>query len=295
MAYISDSEFTIAFKQTCGNQDRDQKIDPDWSTPTRTTNIAGVTGTLDLGPDSDDSDSDTDSFDEDIARFYAGPRARCICCGQDAFRTPPRPITIPLPPPVPSAAQVAESHVTATLRPISALGRDTTLLVLTLNMRPAVGCRFINTVITWSFLPLDSASTTPRVLGLAPQHSVGRGHPRRGTRTEEMGEMRIEGSVRGGASRCVWTVEENASSRHGIPARLQLVAALVHAGAEEVSLELNVRGELGCVGRSVPVEGAVVRVVNVGAAAGASEVGCVEWKGFLKGVTGQVDASVGEA
>ncbi|KAF8887829.1 hypothetical protein BD779DRAFT_1526361 [Infundibulicybe gibba] len=259
------TEFTITLAQFPAQTQQDEKMATNWSAPitrTRTT------------------------------RLYAGRRRRCTCCIPRALLIPPRPTTAPPPPPssqpirirtrrttirsapsppipAPSTAQIAQSHITATLRRIPARAPDITLLVLVLALHPAAGCRFVNTLITWSFRSCDGAGGGLRVLELAPQGTKIGLEKGKEKGTEAMGAVRTGSSIREGAPQCVWTVEENTSSRSGVPARLQLATALAHTGTEEVVLGLDVRGELACVcgSASVHVGGTVEQIVDVDAVA----------------------------
>ncbi|KAF8878458.1 hypothetical protein BD779DRAFT_1474808 [Infundibulicybe gibba] len=316
MAQTPDNEFTIEFERIL----EERNVEWEWSAPTGAPNIEKT-----LDRDSDDSDTDDDDitklpFSEHLHLSQAfnlkapstdqTPSGPVIHTIEKAGRvlnvcaSPERPghLSSPL-----DAVHVSESHFTAAIHTLSTLEPHKTLLVLDITAHPAPKCRFLNVAVTWLFRrcadtdPAGMAVLAPRVLGLAPQHSVGGwtqeqmgciravGSAASPSLTSTMGAMTIEGSIRG-RSRCVWTVEENASSQCGIPDQLQFAVALEHSGKFE--LELDMHGELGFGSFSAPIAAkrgescGLVKVMDAGA-----ELGQVEWKNFLKGVTGRVPSA----
>ncbi|KAF8887828.1 hypothetical protein BD779DRAFT_1672642 [Infundibulicybe gibba] len=318
--HASTSVFAIPLEQILDDHDGD--VEWEWAHPP----VHQVA--LDSDTDST-SDSDSDS-DDDIIRPPCLPRTpsttqRTIRTVQKSghmlhIRAPHThtPVHMQSHPraalaPGLSTTQITESNFVAVVHAVPALETNIALLVLDLTAHPAAGCRFVNASITLAFQPSNNDNNTttrvqaPKVLGLAPQHSVGAWTPAQTgciraasfpatpvspLDAAPLGTTTIEGSVRAGASKCVWTAEENSCSLRGIPAHLRLVAAIACPAQDaDVCVRVDIRAEVGRGSVSVPVaaqHGGVVRVFSISGESGREGGKEVGWRGFLSGVTGCV-------
>jgi hypothetical protein len=168
--------------------------------------------------------------------------------------------------------EVSDSFLSAILSTIQPLDEHRSLLVLSIACHPAPGRRFKNSTITWRFAPSPTMEqTSPKIIALAPQHSVGGWTEEqttliwklkakagggvigasagldpsveKETQKAVLHAMTIMGSVRPN-ERAFWTIEENKSSERGIPSHFQLAVVLDHGGIPFLT-ELGVKAELG--------------------------------------------------
>ncbi|KAG5654498.1 hypothetical protein H0H81_001139 [Sphagnurus paluster] len=230
-------------------------------------------------------------------------------------------------------AEIRDSYLSATLSTIQPLDDRRSILILTVASHPAPGRRFVNTTITWhiSAVPpspnisekASAPSQPPKILTLAPQHSVG-GWTEEQTKliwgvqaplsagfgpasagitpsveSEKqkavMHAMTILGTVRSGGARATWTVEENKSSQRGIPSHFQLAIVVDHAGP--FLSDMDVRAELGgglwptfLQAKKGRTDG-LKHVINVETWKCGEvqwEAGEQGWKKYIAGMTGEV-------
>ncbi|KAF8232409.1 hypothetical protein L208DRAFT_1397373 [Tricholoma matsutake] len=234
-------------------------------------------------------------------------------------------------------AEISNSFLSAVLSTIQPLDEHKALLILRVTCHPAPGRRFKNSTIIWKFAPTALPSTEdpsppisspPKIITLAPLHSVGgwteeqtkiiwglaanvgSAFPgasvgvdpsvQKETQTGVLHAMTIMGSIRPG-TRAYWTVEENKSSERGIPSLFQLAVVVDHGGVPFVT-ELDVKAELGgglwhtFVQAKKPHEGLRKEIdVNTWKCGEVElEPGEVGWKKFMAGMTGEVSGAVVE-
>ncbi|KAG6832976.1 hypothetical protein H0H92_004860 [Tricholoma furcatifolium] len=180
--------------------------------------------------------------------------------------------------------EAANSFLSATLSTIQPLDNHKSLMIITIACHPAPERRFVNATVSWrvSAPPSDADSEkatqtlppsehAPKILALAPQHSVGgwteeqtkliwglslpmRVHvgpgsvgvepsTERETKKDVLHAMTIIGTVRSAGTRATWTVEENKSSERGIPSHFQFAIVVSHTGP--FVSELDFKAELG--------------------------------------------------
>ncbi|GLB33610.1 hypothetical protein LshimejAT787_0104940 [Lyophyllum shimeji] len=226
----------------------------------------------------------TVAFEEDLFRLVQDQgvyRTRSIFKTRDAVKdVHSEGVAVDDPEYLVTEAEIADSYLSATLSTIQPVGDRKSLLTLDIACHPAPGRRFVNATIIWQISsPPPSTSPTkspvvassPKVITLAPQHSVGgwteeqtkliwglnvavgpgipgasvNVEPSVGKETQKavMHAMTILGTVRSGGTRAHWTVEENKSSRRGIPSHFQLAIVVEHSGLFASSLD--VKAELG--------------------------------------------------
>lgn len=149
-----------------------------------------------------------------------------------------------------------------------------TLFVVRLHFHPAIDIQFTNAIVKWEFLPPDAATPNPppapRIVSHAPRKSYG------GLTTEKKRvvwglnlpltiglapvttgltvnsgaefekeveqSMTIIGTARGSPVRkqVTWTIQENPSSRNGLPSEVQLAVVVEHQGP--VLCKVGVKG-----------------------------------------------------
>jgi hypothetical protein len=262
-------------------------------------------------------------------------RSRSIRVRSKSRETEKRPDTPEQPDYVVTEMEISDSFLSAVLSTIQPLDDRKSLLILTITCHPAPRRRFKNSTITWRFAPTALPSTEypspisspPRLVMLAPKHSVGgwteeqtniiwRLTAKAGGQSvgvsaavepsvEEgtlMHAMTILGSIRPNGRAC-WTVEENKSSERGIPSHFQIAVVLDHDGLPFVT-ELDVKAELSgglwqaFVQAKKGRNGIGLRkVIDVNAWKCGEvewEPGEAGWKKFMTQMTGEVSGAVVE-
>lgn len=231
--------------------------------------------------------------------------------------------------------EISNSFLSAVFSTIQPLDERRSLLILRVTCHPGPGKRFRNATITWKFASpphstedLPPILASPKILALAPQHSIGGwteeqtkliwglkvkagagvigAHAgvdpkvEKETQRAVMHAMTILGSVRPNGRAC-WTVEENNSSERGIPSHFQLAVVLDHGGVPFVT-ELDVKAELSgglwdTLVQAKKGRNNLRKVIDVNTWKCGEvewESGEAGWKAFMEGITGEVFGTIVE-